>query len=182
MSIFGTDAWIKGLSRLGCGMALLLALAGCVGVSQQVPPYRVSDLAAGDEVTVTAGDRGVTVDIRSQTGIGSATLIQLLDPAPAALTLRLHLKGLETLRFTYAEAEITVRVSSTSPGLVGQEVRLAGAEPQAIGPDSPYWLAVRLPEGQSIPLASGAIEVTAPPAFLASGARTFALQWIDFYR
>ncbi len=163
-------------------LILLLGLAGCIGVAQEVPPYRVGDLKAGDEASVTVAGRDVAVDVRSETGIGSAAVEQILDAKPASLTLRFHLKGLEELRFTYAGAQVVVHVSSLGENGVSQEVTLPGGEPQAIDADSPHWMAVRLPDGQRVPLTGGVIEVAAPRAFLESGARSFLLRWIDFYR
>ncbi len=173
---------IRDFSRHGLGLALLLGLAGCIGIAEQVPPYRVGDLQTGDEVAVTAVDRAITIDIRSNSGIGSAAVEQIIDTKPTLLTLRFHLTGLEELRFSYDSTQVAVRVSSRGENDVSQEVRLPEGDAQSIGPDSPYWMAVRLPDGQRIPLTDGVIEVTAPRAFLESGARSFSLRWIDFYR
>lgn len=187
MRVYNLNIRMRDFSRYGFGLALLLSLAGCVGVAQQVPPYRVGDLQPGDEAAVTAAavttaGGAVVIDIRSETGIGSAAVEQILDAKPTSLTLRFHLKGLEELRFTYAGAQVALHVSSLGENGVSQEVTLPGGEAQSIGPDSPYWMAVRLPAGQTIPLTGGAIEVTAPRAFLKSDAHSFSLRWIDFYR
>lgn len=170
----------------GLLLALLVSLAGCAGAGGQAPlrapVYGVGELQAGDAVTVTVTGRDVVLDIRSEKGIGSAEIEQAAGGAPASLTLRFHLAGLEELRFSYADVQVTVHVSSLAEGGVREEMGPPGGEPQPIGPDSAYWMAVRLPAGGRIPLIGGAIELAAPRAFLEGDARGFSLRWIDFYR
>ena len=166
----------------GLLLALLLSLTGCAGGQTPAPAYCVGELPAGDAVTVTVTGRDVLLDIRSDTGIGSAEVKHVAGGAPASLTLRFRLAGLEELRFSYADVQVTVHVSSLAEGGVREEMGPPGGEAQPIGPDSAYWMAVRLPEGQRIPLTGGAIEIAAPRAFLGGDARDFSLRWIDFYR
>lgn len=170
----------------GLLLALLVSLAGCAGAAGQAPvqapAYRAGDVQAGDAVTVTVTGRDMVLDIRSETGIGRAEVEQTAGAAPHSLTLRFHLKGLEDLRLTYAGVQVAVHVSSLKDGGVREEMGPPGGEAQPIGPDSPYWMPVRLPDGQRIPLTEGYIEVAAPRAFLDGDARDFSLRWIDFYR
>lgn len=163
-------------------LALLLGLPGCAGEAGRDPAYRVGDLQDGDEVLVTTAGREVVFDIYSKKGIGSAEIVRTGGPAPETILLRFHLSGLEELRLTYADTQVTVHVSSLDDTGVSQEVRLPGGETQAIGPGSPYWMAVRIPDDQRPALTDSRIEVTAPGAFFASDALSISLRWIDFYR
>jgi hypothetical protein len=48
----------------------------------------------------------------------------------------------------------------------------------------PHWMRIRV-EGDApvvIPLTERWIEVDIPPDFLKSGARTFTVEWVDFFR
>lgn len=182
MRIFGPGAWIRDLSRAGLGLAFLLGLAACAGAQEQTPAYRVGELQAGDKVSITTTGRDVVVDIRSETGIGNAEIERITGPAPEMLLLRFHLAGLEELVLTCPDVQVTLHVSSHGDANVSQEVRSPTVEAQIIGPDSPYWMAVRIPEGQRIPLTDGAIEVSASRTLLESDIRRFSLRWIDFYR
>ncbi len=169
---------IAGMVSLG----LLLGLAACTSTAAGVTAFRVGDLQTGDVVSVTVEGRAVMLDICSAKGIGSAAIEQTAGPAPETLVLRFHLAGLEGLRFAYEDTVVNVQVSSLEAGGVSQEAQLPGEENKIIGPDSPYWMAVRIPDGQTIPVRDGYIEVSAPRAFFERGASRFTLRWIDFYR
>jgi hypothetical protein len=96
--------------------------------------------------------------------------------------MRLYLKGLEQLTFQYPGATVMAFVSSHD-GSVSESVSVKGGAEQPIGPDSPYWMAVKIVAADTaIPLKDGYFEVQAPQDFLAAASREFALRWVDFYR
>ncbi|MFN8475195.1 MAG: hypothetical protein U0822_23635 [Anaerolineae bacterium] len=134
--------------------------------------------------TTIEGDTAI-VDIRSPRGIGGAT-VDLGAQAVKRVVLRLHLKGLEELRFQYGDTVVKVSLPSYGPPEPRESVATTAQSEQPIGPNSTYWMKVTIvPESGAaarIPLESGYIEVEAPPAFFQSGATSFTTSWVDFYR
>ncbi len=171
-------SWTVGLG----GLALLLALAGCAaGPATGASPYRAVGVQPGDSVTVGGTASHVEIDVTSERGIGKVGIERTGRP-PQALTVNLHLKGLEELRWSWGETTVLVHVAS-GDGSVREELVQGSAAPAAIDEASPYWAAVQIKgQDRSIPLADGFFAVTAPPAFLQAAPSRFTLQWIDFYR
>ena len=156
------------------------ALAACVDLPGQVlPQITVTLQKQDDHATVSTEGRSAVIDIRSPSGIGGADVTIGQGPMPAQILTRFHLKGLENLEFRYGQTVVVVSVP-TSGGEPSESVRRPGTGETAIGPDSPYWMAVRQSSGGSGP--GGYIEVAAPQDFLTGGNRAFSLKWIDFYR
>ena len=162
--------------------AALLLLTSCVTVSPQPITYSVTPGKEDAAVTYQVNGGDVTVDVRSKSGIGSAQLAQTDGIAPTSLTMRLYLKGLEQFTFEYPAATVIAAVSSHD-GSVSETVSVQGGAAQPIGPDSPYWMPVKIGAADtSIPLKDGHFEVQAPRDFLATASREFTLHWVDFYR
>ena len=148
--------------------AALLTLTACVAVPLQPVTYNVDPGKEDARVTYQANGGDVMVDVRSKSGIGSAQLTQTGGIAPTSLTMRLYLKGLEQFTFQYPAATVTAAVSSHD-GSVSESVTIQGGAAQPIGPDSPYWMPVKIGAADpSIPLKDGYFEVQAPKDFLAT--------------
>ncbi len=177
MSLYPRISLVLALLTGGC-----LLLAACVAVPAASITYTVTPGKEDAKVTYQASGRDVTVEIRSPSGIGSAQLAQTGGTAPTSLTMRLYLKGLEQFTFQYPAATVTAAVSSHD-GSVSESVSIQGGAAQPIGPDSPYWMPVKIGAADtSIPLQDGYFQVQAPRAFLEAASREFALHWVDFYR
>lgn len=149
-------------------------LAAC----RPVQPAAAVTVTDARNAAVTSEWRGQTLllEITSPTGIGSASITLGEGVVPRDIVVRLHLAGLEQITFAYAGATVQGSLSSVGEPAVRQEVLLPGAAaPEAIDEDSPYWLTIAS-------LDEGGFDVRVPEDFLASGARAFALSWIDFYR
>ncbi len=184
-----------------CALGLLVLLAaGCAPLEPAVTPQISPQISvdATSDARVTAEPRGQTllVDIRSETGIGSASVTLPDEAAWREIILRLHLSGLEQLRFDYPAATVQLHLPSTDlpAGVLPvqrlplqQEATPAGAaQPVSIGQESDQWMDVLAlaAEGAtpSIPLVGGYFDVRVPRAFLREGHRTFTVSWIDFFR
>jgi hypothetical protein len=144
---------------------------------------------AGDTLAFSRDDGAVTVDVRSSTGIGSARIELPAGARPRSLLIRLHLGGLEELRFEYDSTTVLLSLSGTDPPKVRRELHRPGAPIVPIADrESPHWMEVRrvAPPGEAFgagaAAASSVIEVTAPAHFLQGEQRTCILRWIDFYR
>jgi hypothetical protein len=160
----------------------LLVLTSCVAAGSQPITYRVTPGKEDATVTYQVNGGEVTVDVRSKSGIGSAQLTQTGGDAPTSVTMRLYLKGLEQFTFQYPAATVTTAVSSHDRS-VSENVTIQGGAAQPIGPDSPYWMPVKIGAADtSIPLQDGYFQVQAPRAFIEAASREFTLHWVDFYR
>lgn len=177
---FGTYVLITWLAS-GC----LLLLSSCASSRRAPITYTVTPDKAAAPVSYQAQGGDITLEIHSESGIGSTQFAQAAGGAVTSLTLRLYLKGLEELRFQYANVTVTAHVSSQDTA-VSETVTL-GSDPtgpqQDIDSKSPYWMAVNIVAADtSIPLQDGYFEVQAPKDCLNSAARAFTVSWVDFYR
>ena len=162
-----------------------LVIAGCTALLPD--PIRIEPGAPDVLTTAQRDGDALVIDVTNPSGIGRlrATLGENIEPPQ--LVLRLHLNGLEELRFSYPGAEVLVSVSS-SDGHVRAEAQPAGAAaPESIGPDSPYWMDVQSYDrsgapSTAIPTGGGHFDVAVPADFLDGGHRTFTADWVDFYR
>lgn len=151
--------------------------------------YAINVEGAGNEVFVETEEDSVIFEIFSERGIGIASIVVIVGDFPPSVALKLQLKALEELRFTYGETEVLVSVSSGRGNAVRESVILGseGAEQATpIAAESPYWMdVVILQEDGSpgtIPLTGGAILVAVPEDFVLEAYDSFHIRWIDFYR
>jgi hypothetical protein len=156
---------------------LTICLAACSVLAADGRLAVVAVARQNDRITWTVTGNTVRFDVYSPSGIGRAVVRMVAGPHPAHIVLRLHLAGLEELRFAYGATVITVAVASTGDHAIRQQVVLGAGEEQVIAPDSPYWMQTKLGA-----LTGGYIEVELPPAFLRSQQRAFSIAWIDFFR
>jgi hypothetical protein len=166
-------------------IAAAVALASCGSAGNGTVTLKATADRPDARVVVGADGRQAVVEVFSPSGIGGAAVEITSAALPRTIMLRLHLRGLEELRFTYGDTTVSASISSAGDNAARQTYRGAGQE-QAIAEGSPYWMHVRLvPAGGSpatIPLQDGHIEVEAPKDFLSRGQTKFTIQWIDFYR
>ena len=148
----------------------------------------ITVIPGGDDVTseVALQDDELLIDINSESGIGSATIVIPDESRPAKVILRMHLSGLEQLQMAYDDLVIQASVDSTPPYNVRQRVREEEGE-LVIDDTSPYWMDIALVSGDAevpakIPLEDGYFEVDVPENFLMGGYEEITLSWIDFYR
>jgi hypothetical protein len=167
-------------------VAAAFAVATC---SQPHPSTDRATLKHPDDVAtfVTRGDT-LWIEVHSPRGIGSLSFPGSCGPEIGVLSLRLHLRGLEGLRFAWADSAVRVSVpNSGAPENLREELQWPGANPpQALDASSIYWMPVRLRtasgEAPKIPLENGWFEVDAPRSYLASWRGSFVVEWVDFYR
>ncbi len=136
----------------------------------------------GNRVTALPGGAAARLEVFSERGMGSAAIEFAPAAWPSAVTLRLHLGGLESLRFRFDRYTIAVSVSSSTQHTVMESLS-DGTEGTAapIAPGSPFWMAVhRTPHTDD--LRALRFDVAAPAALFIEGLRDFAFDWLDFYR
>jgi len=166
-------------------VAAALHVASC---SPPEPAIYDATLKQPDDVAtfVTRGDT-LWIDVHSPQGIGSLSFPGRCGPEVGALSFRLHLKGLEGLRFAWADSAVRVSVPSSQPETLHEELQAPGPNPpRALDAASLYWMPVRLRtvsgEAPKVPLENGWFEVDAPRGYLASWRGSFVVEWVDFYR
>jgi hypothetical protein len=181
---------------------LLLGLAALAGLVAACRPIQPREEGAGaappkielakpqDDAELKFEDGRMLIDIRSDGGIGGASITWAAAPAVPPV-LRLHLRGLEELRLIGGNletggVETIVSVASTAPHTVRQSTRSDGeAELQPIVEGDPAWLDVSWsPGGEAagFPLQDGYFDVTLADTRLTQAGTQLELRWIDFYR
>lgn len=173
----------------GNGRALLCWAAIAVGAGivlaedeDALPQFKITTKRDTDAVEVTLEKSAAVFSIHSPFGISQAVIERTQDAWPDAVTLRLHLQGLERFQVTNGKTTLEAAVALS-------EVRLwkDGQEDAPLTADSPYWTKFRLigrddKPATAIPLKNGYIEVTLPKAFFKDNPKSITVNWIDFYR
>jgi hypothetical protein len=152
------------------------------------PPagFRITTRRADDAVAVRAERDRTVVAVRSPFGISQAVLERLGDTWPQAVVLRLHLKGLSSLRASNGEVTLDAAVS-IQEGKTTVRMWKDGEEDARLDEKSPLWMDIRIVGGdggpaQELPLEDGYFETKLPRAFFEGNPRSITLNWIDFYR
>jgi hypothetical protein len=78
---------------------------------------------------VEVENENAVIEIFSESGIGSAVIEVTSEALPAKIIMRFHLRGLEELRFGYAETVITASLASTNAQQIHQSFSRAGERP-----------------------------------------------------
>ena len=161
------------LLALSCFTLLSLAACAPPTASSERAPYTAVPLKGGPGITLSTTGDVLLIDITSPTGIGSAAIEKTSGQWPGQVIMRLHLNGLESFTFQYADTRIDVSVSSHADKAV-HEVFAQPGKTGTVNPGDPCWIAVTPGEGY--------FDLAAPADFLSSGANKFTIEWIDFYR
>jgi hypothetical protein len=167
--------------------AIVLLLAACLGAEPIEPQASATLVAervrAGTQVQCVADEHGATIlEVECKPGIGEATIRRRTPAWPRHVSLRLHLRGLESLRVKSGDTAIEWMVSSHGDNATTVSLQTPKGTSE-IDRDSPYFAAVRIvAKNQKIPLADGWFELDLPAKLLAKNPETIALFWIDVYR
>jgi len=167
-----------------CALALSQLVSGGA-LAQEAPMFQVKAEGEGANVAISVEGKVATLDIRSRSGIGRATVERLSGPAPEKIVVRLRLKGLEEFRLSYDRTVVTARVSSSDERNITQSLDSPGGDERPITSDDPHWMEIKIVSDRAaprIPLEQGHFEITLPKDVLGKGRRSFSIQWIDFYR
>jgi hypothetical protein len=169
--------------------AATLALVAGAGVQQ--PSAAAVDAVPkkpADRAVVSRSGEKTVVTISSAGGIGGATFTRKGDRWPDTLTLRLNLRGLESIKL--AAGDVNLSGSHSSHGErepAGSWANLSGGKETPLDPTSPYWTEIRAmnADGRAVsglPPEGGWFEFAVPRALLNAQPKTFTVDWIDFHR
>ncbi len=141
-----------------------------------------------DAIKVAAEGGGTILSVTSPSGIGAATVERGGGRWPDELILRIHLRGLESLRLSGGGAALGISVLSHGGNtrLLHLAGRGEGEGPQ-LTPGDPGWTDVRAVDARGQPVAGlpgegGWFELTVPKVLLPPVEDTLRLDWVDFYR
>ena len=174
------------------GVFLTLSVAshglGIPSAASDDPPARftVTTRKADDTVAVGGDRERTTFDVRSPSGISRAVVERTGDAWPKAVVVRLHLKGLESLKVSAGAVAVGAAVG-VRDGKVEVRQWTPGKDETPLAADDPRRLAIRVlgKDGKAaagVPLDGGHFEVTLPAAFLRDNPKSLTVEWIDFYR
>ena len=169
-------------------VTILFWLTACSQLGSVLPAFEVVPHKPETAIAYRVEGDAVIFDIFSQSGIGGADVSLAAGTMPKLVLLRFHLKGLESLQFTYGETTISLEISSSGAHDARETIMQGGdgAQESPLTSDSPYWMNVSIVAADgvtaSIPLEDGFFEVTPPADFLQGDHHDFSLEWIDFYR
>ena len=165
-----------------------VCLTACTGPTipneSSEPEYQVTNNQPSSEVTVSNEANTAIVEVFSDNGIGSASVMLVNGEWPESIVMRFHLQGLESLQFSYGDTMIDLSVNTQH--MILQSVTSAGGTNEAIEEDSEFWLPVTFVDSEGTekdePTAGGIIVVSAPADFYFENLTEFTINWIDFYR
>lgn len=169
----------------------VVALSGmlnAVTAGDELPSrFRITTKRDTDRVEVTVEKTATVFSIRSPVGIGEAVIARTDEKWPREVTLRLHLKGLESFRVANGKVTLGTSVSSQADDKFRVRLWKDGKEDAPLDADSPFWMEVRAVgrEGKpanGIPLNDGYFEMQIPKAMLEGNPQSIRVNWIDFYR
>jgi hypothetical protein len=129
----------------------------------------------------TAEHTRIRCDITSDRGIDRAVIDRKAPQWPNQMVLRLHLKGLESLKVTCQQTTITWSISSTGDHSA-RTYRTIGDREQEIIESDPLYAKIKLVGDSTIPLKNGYFELVLPQALFAGNPESIKCEWIDFYR
>lgn len=162
------------------GMVGIL-LAGCLAPAVAADPnVAVVDRHDAEVVITVVNKKAIRADIHSQTGIGRATLQRRGCHWPEALTLRLHLRGLESLQLASGKHQIRVEVINDEAGEV--QLLVEDQAGKALPAKSPLRPQVTRHDSAEKANQIGYFDVLVPAPLLASSQDRLELRWIDFFR
>jgi hypothetical protein len=163
----------------------MLELGRCTA-ADGVAAFKITTRRADDRVEVKVEGDKATFVVHSPFGISHAIIERSGAGWPAAMRLKLHLKGLE--HFRIASGKVTLEGSAAiQDGHVQLRLWKDRAEDAPLDAKSPYWIDVRILDSdgkpaKAMPLNDGTFEFTIPKALLADNPKSITIGWIDFYR
>lgn len=168
---------------------IVLAMAAVTPPStagDSIRPFKITTKRDNDRVEVKVERDKVFFSVHSPFGISHAAIEQAGETWPDAVVLQLHLHGLEHFKVT--NGKVTLEGSaSLQDGKPLVRLWKDGKEDAPLDAKSPYWIEVRIIDGdgkpaKEIPLKVGYFEMVLPRALFEGNPKTITVNWIDFYR
>jgi hypothetical protein len=167
----------------------ILVCAGSLAVAgdgEQPTRLKITTKRADDAVEVRVEKDRTVFSVKSPFGISQAVIERVDEKWPAAVVLRLYLKGLES--FWASNGKVTLdAAASIQEGKTQVRLWKDGKEDVPLDEKRPFWMDVRIVGGggkpaRELPLKDGYFEMALPRAFFEGDPKSITLNWIDFYR
>lgn len=166
-----------------CAMAI-----GSIVTADELPhmALKITTKRDTDRVDIDFKSGKAAISIRSPFGISQAVINRAEKTWPAAVTLKLYLQGLESLRISNGKVTLHAAVSSSEIKPLPR-IWKDNAENVLLDDKSPYWLDLRMigsdgKPADAIPLKDGYFEITIPKRLIEGNPQSITVDWIDFYR
>lgn len=167
-------------------VSTLTAARGVGPPTKEPPPFKITTKKPDDRVEIDWTGPQVNFAVKSPSGISHAVIERLAEKWPQMVTLRLHLKGLESFEVSNGPSSLHASVSAHEGK---PKVRLwkDSKENTPLDDKSPLWMEVKIvgkdgKPADKLPLEDGYLEMTLPKTFFEGNPNVLKLSWIDFYR
>jgi hypothetical protein len=155
-------------------------------LKNQASQFKITTRRMDDDIQVQVDKFKTVFAVRGPVGISNADIERLGNKWPETVMLRLHLKGLESLRASNGLVTLDATIS-TAEGKPTVHLWKGGIENTELDEKNPFWMDIRIltEDGKfakAIPVKDGYFEITLPKAFLDSNPKSITVRWIDFYR
>ncbi|WP_165234294.1 carbon-nitrogen hydrolase family protein [Aquisphaera insulae] len=145
----------------------------------------VSARKGEDRLDVEGADSAPVVAVRTASGIGGLTVRRTAARWPDRLQLRLHVRGLESLRIRAGGLTLAASAEARPGGrVVVNRIDRQGRE-QPLGESDSLWVAIRAKGFEGIarrPGDGGHFEIDVPSAILDANPEEVGVEWVDLYR
>lgn len=166
---------------------VLLVGSGSLAVAAEQPTtFKVTTKRTDDAVEVQVEKDRTVVLVKSPFGISQAVIERTEEKWPAAIVLRLHLKGLESFRALNGKVTLDAAVS-IEEGRKKVRIWKDGKEDAPLDEKCPFWMDIRIlgsdgKPAKELPNKDGYFELPLPRTFFEGNPKLITLSWIDFYR
>jgi len=172
-------------------VVMMVVVSNCTfAVAQDKPPNRVAiphlRVAADStnaRISLASEKDASVIDIQSEFGIGKARIERNVDNWPPAVTVRLHLRGLES--FKVGQGDVTVEWFASMDGkrITSYSSLRQGNKESSLDKQSPYFTKVAVEwKEQPLPREVAYFEVRLPAKLFAGNPKEITLRWVDFFR
>jgi hypothetical protein len=151
------------------------------------PPYIIKAGRADTKISISNDQEGpATIVVKSEFGIDRATIRRTRNRWPKQVDVRLHLRGLESLKVESGDTVVEWSLSSTGNHSLRVTVQ-QGEKLSEIAAGNPYFASLRINSligggGNLIPLQDGYFSLTLPEKLFEGNPAEIRLSWVDFYR
>lgn len=144
---------------------------------------QIEAVKTSGEVRFSIEDEATIIDIVDAGGIGRAELKRTAMKWPKKVVLRLHLKGLESLKVNLGETKLGWWVGG-GPKIKTYMSQWVKGKETSLNEKSPWWTPVKVVGGgeSKIPLKDGYFEIPLPDKMFAGNPETMQIAWVDFFR
>lgn len=173
-----------------CAASIPFLLSSCGMTKTQQPancPFTITLAKAADSVACAVTRNIYRIEIRSASGIGSATLLFGETDASQTIELIMHTKGLEQLTISDGQHTLETAYSSTagSVQIPRTYMSIRGQSAKELRSDHVNYLPLKVAGAETanidIPLKNGYFSLIIPSSFQ-NNADSLKISWIDFYR